>query len=226
MTVDKRQKLLLKFIVEEYTKTALPVGSESLCNKPGLRVSSATVRNEMAALEEKGLICQPHTSAGRVPTEAGYRFYLENYKEQKAPVSYQNKIKAVLRSKLEQRFKLKELAKALAEITGETVILAFGKQDTYYTGITNLFSKPELLERQNVIYDLSEVIDSLDEVVGDFFEAAPVEPQILLGNDNPFDKRCGSVVLKNKGVLIIILGLLRMNYNLNLSLLKYIKNKI
>jgi len=73
---DRRQKLL-RFIIDEYVTTAQPVGSSALVEKYGLPVSPATIRNEMAALEDEGYIAQPHTSAGRVPTDLGYRYYVE-----------------------------------------------------------------------------------------------------------------------------------------------------
>ena len=76
MLTERRQKLL-EFIIDEYVTTAQPVGSNALVEKYQLALSSATIRNEMAALEEEGYIAQPHTSAGRVPTDAGYRHYVE-----------------------------------------------------------------------------------------------------------------------------------------------------
>ena len=76
MLTERRQKLL-QFIIEEYVTTAQPVGSNAIVEKYGMPVSSATIRSEMAQLEEDGYIAQPHTSAGRVPTDAGYRYYVE-----------------------------------------------------------------------------------------------------------------------------------------------------
>src|SRR5438874_4910114 len=73
---DRRQRLL-RFIIDEYVSTAQPVGSNALVEKYGLPVSAATIRNEMAALEDEGYITQPHTSAGRVPTDRGYRYYVD-----------------------------------------------------------------------------------------------------------------------------------------------------
>jgi heat-inducible transcriptional repressor len=77
MTLTDRRKALLRFIVDDYVTTAQPVGSSALVERYKLKVSSATIRNEMAALEDAGLVTHPHTSAGRVPTDAGYRFYIE-----------------------------------------------------------------------------------------------------------------------------------------------------
>src|SRR6266576_1596418 len=73
---DRRRKLL-RFIIDEYVTTAQPVGSSALVEKYGLPVSPATIRNEMAALEDEGYIAQPHTSAGRVPTDKGYRLFVD-----------------------------------------------------------------------------------------------------------------------------------------------------
>ncbi len=76
--LTSRQKLILKAIVEEYVNTAEPVASFDLMSKPYLNFSSATLRAEMASLEQLGLIEKPHTSSGRVPTSIGYRYYVEN----------------------------------------------------------------------------------------------------------------------------------------------------
>ena len=81
MIMDERKKALLKEIVETYVKTIKPVGSNSLCKK--LKCSSATIRNEMVALENMGYIEKNHISSGRVPSELGYRYYVENLMEPK-----------------------------------------------------------------------------------------------------------------------------------------------
>src|SRR6478672_1420275 len=74
---DERRLAVLRAIVEDYVSTEEPVGSKALVERHGLGVSPATVRNDMAALEEEGLITQPHTSAGRVPTDKGYRLFVD-----------------------------------------------------------------------------------------------------------------------------------------------------
>lgn len=78
MELTDRQKLILTLIIHEHIRTAQPVGSNTLVNKYNLAMSSATVRNEMALLTDYELLRQPHTSAGRVPTEEGYRFFVSN----------------------------------------------------------------------------------------------------------------------------------------------------
>ncbi|WP_421119382.1 heat-inducible transcriptional repressor HrcA [Aquihabitans daechungensis] len=75
--LDERKASILRAVVEEYIQTAQPVGSGHIASAPGVEVSSATVRNEMAALESDGFLAQPHTSAGRIPTEKGYRYFVD-----------------------------------------------------------------------------------------------------------------------------------------------------
>jgi len=82
--LTERQKTILDLVVRGYIVTAVPVGSKALVGQPGLNVSSATIRYEMASLEEAGYLTHPHTSAGRVPTEKGYRYFVEHLMEERA----------------------------------------------------------------------------------------------------------------------------------------------
>lgn len=75
--LDDRKASILRAVVQEYIETAQPVGSGKVAETPGVDVSSATVRNEMAVLESEGYLVQPHTSAGRIPTEKGYRYFVD-----------------------------------------------------------------------------------------------------------------------------------------------------
>lgn len=76
--LDERKTAILRAVVQEYIETAQPVGSGHIASSPGVNVSSATVRNEMAVLEQEGFLQQPHTSAGRVPTDKGYRYFVDH----------------------------------------------------------------------------------------------------------------------------------------------------
>lgn len=91
--LTERQKIILSLIVHEHTRTAQPVASRSLVEDYGLQISPATVRNEMNTLTEQGYLRQPHTSAGRVPTEEGYRFFVGNLvKHTSLPATTRNTI--------------------------------------------------------------------------------------------------------------------------------------
>src|SRR5579875_388912 len=76
--LDERKAAILRAVVEEYIRTAQPVGSAAVARARGMSVSPATVRNDMGALEREGYLAQPHTSAGRVPTDKGYRFFVDS----------------------------------------------------------------------------------------------------------------------------------------------------
>ena len=79
--LDLRTQAILRAVIEEYVTTATPVGSQALVERYSLGVSSATVRSILAELEANGLLTHPHTSAGRIPTDSGYRFYVESIVE-------------------------------------------------------------------------------------------------------------------------------------------------
>jgi heat-inducible transcriptional repressor len=76
--LDKRAQILLKTLVEHYVSDGQPMGSNALLQHSGLELSSATIRNVMSDLEVHGFVSSPHTSAGRIPTEQGYRFFVDS----------------------------------------------------------------------------------------------------------------------------------------------------
>src|SRR5262245_51055183 len=82
MELDERKAAILRAIVEQHVATAQPVGSQSVAGTSGMNVSSATVRNEMTVLEHEGYIVQPHTSAGRIPTDLGYRYFVDHFTQE------------------------------------------------------------------------------------------------------------------------------------------------
>ena len=81
--LDERKQTILRAIISNYLETGEPVGSRTISKLSDLNLSSATIRNEMADLEELGYIVQPHTSAGRIPTDKGYRFYVDTVMSEK-----------------------------------------------------------------------------------------------------------------------------------------------
>lgn len=127
MAVDqkKRQDLILKYIVEDFIETAEPVGSNNLLERHALKMSSATVRNVMGQLEKKGLIEKPHTSAGRVPSTAGYRYYVENLGSDglkaKAGQAFQKEFALVFKSKTQS---LEDTISKACEVLSQVTSLA------------------------------------------------------------------------------------------------------
>jgi heat-inducible transcriptional repressor len=94
MELDDRKATILRAIVEEHITTAQPVGSQTIARSRNLGVSSATVRNDMTVLEREGYLVQPHTSAGRIPTDRGYRFFVDNFEGQPGLAPAQRRVVA------------------------------------------------------------------------------------------------------------------------------------
>ncbi len=139
--LDERKAKILKSIIANYLETGEPVGSRTISKYTDLNLSSATIRNEMADLEELGYIVQPHTSAGRIPTDKGYRFYVDIMMEEKTETE---KAQGAL---LERVDKLENLLKQVAKV------LAYNTQ--YATMVTS----PRLLNKTVKFIQLSQVDD-------------------------------------------------------------------
>lgn len=118
-TMDERQKKILQAIVDSYIRSAEPVGSRAISRNYGLGISAATIRNEMADLEEKGYLAQPHTSAGRIPSDKGYRFYVDclMHKGELNPVEAQYIQKEYEERRQEMEQLIKMTSKLLAQVT-------------------------------------------------------------------------------------------------------------
>ena len=124
MALDDRKRKILQAIVEDYINTAEPVGSRSISKKSELNLSAATIRNEMGDLEEMGLLIQPHTSAGRVPSTGGYRMYvdslMEKYEMTASEIAEINEAATKKTRELEQI--IRDVAAAFSGITGLPVL--------------------------------------------------------------------------------------------------------
>ena len=123
MELDERKYKILDSIILRYLKTGEPVGSRIISKDSDLNLSSATIRNEMADLEDLGYIMQPHTSAGRIPTDKGYRLYVDHMMEDK--VSEVNDLKELLIQKVDRMDNLlRQIAKLLADKTNYTSLVS------------------------------------------------------------------------------------------------------
>jgi len=125
MKLEERKKRVLEAIILDYIATAEPVGSRTISKKYDLGVSPATVRNEMSDLEEMGLLEQPHTSAGRIPSQIGYRYYVDFLMERQ---SISEEVKRYIRNALRSKIKAAEdmvqsATKLLAQMTNYTTFL-------------------------------------------------------------------------------------------------------
>jgi heat-inducible transcriptional repressor len=129
--LDSRKQEILRTVIRSYIETAEPVGSEVLAQRTRLGVSAATIRNEMATLEEMGYLAQPHPSAGRIPTDRGYRVYVDSLREDEAlSSSERTKLRRRLASALVERERVpEEIARTLATVTHYASLVAQSHPD-------------------------------------------------------------------------------------------------
>jgi heat-inducible transcriptional repressor len=128
MFLDDRKRKILKAIIDDYINTAEPIGSRTIARKHELGLSSATIRNEMADLEELGFLAQPHTSAGRIPSDKGYRFYVDELLDiDNVTLSELESIKQGLEIKISEVEMLIKAAAAILAKTTNYITLATSK---------------------------------------------------------------------------------------------------
>lgn len=230
--MNTRQKQLLSAIVELYTKTAVPVGSQALLEHYDFGVSSATLRNDMVTLEEEGYLYQPHVSAGRIPTDAGYRIYVEEMMgDTDLSREDQRRLqKELLQLKAKHMRLGRSTAKLLSSLSGNLAVSGIVDKDEFYDfGMRELIDNPEFQEMDELCR-LVETLDSLDEKLdGVMLKLKDGETRIFIGNENPIDgiNNCSMIVApyqssEGRGMLAII-GPKRMDYAKNKSLIEYMR---
>lgn len=221
--LDTRREELLSFVIRQHAATAEPVASEIVKDKAGLGVSPATIRNEMAALEKAGYLRQPHTSAGRVPTEDGYRYFITHCLEEKDVGEELGALREAMRGaeRGEDSSGIKRLAKELASTVEEGVFVGFAPSSTFYTGLSYLFDQPEF-ESVDLVRHLGEIIDNLDRIVAELFEEVVPGVKVYVGSENPFGSRCGTVLLRGGSdqPMMGVLGPMRMDYDRMVAMMR------
>lgn len=248
-----RQKKLLSAIVELYTKTAIPVGSQALLENYDFDVSSATLRHDMVTLEEAGYLYQPHVSAGRIPTDRGYRLYVEEMMGD-ADLSREDQRrlqKELLMLRAKNTRLSRSTAKLLSALSGNLAVSGMmrtrparnisdsagaeedmGVDEFYDFGMKELIEKPEFQEIDELCR-LVETLDTLDEKLdGLMINLKDGETRIFIGNENPIRgiDNCSMIVAPyqtkdGKGILAII-GPKRMDYAKNKSLIDYMRKML
>jgi len=224
--MNERQACTLFAIIDEYVQTAQPVASKIIVSKYDLGVSPATVRNDMAALEQAGYLRQPHTSSGRVPTERGYRLYLQQMRRPAGRNVCVQLRKAADRS-VDQQGLMRELAKTLVQLSGETALMSLDSEWNKVTGVSNLFEKPDF-DDVDMLRSLSRLVDKFEEVMKGIFDEIDQDVRVYLGTENPFGQQMATILVKytlpNGATGVFgLTGPLRMNYKKNIQLLKEAK---
>lgn len=245
MEITERQKQILFQVVEEYAETASPVGSVTMAKL--FKVSPATIRAEMARLEALGLVAQPHTSAGRVPTDAGYRFYVNQIsnsiggvlefaddleKRELKKRSLERGVHALqvrVNSQSRADAAIRRAVDVLVDLTGNLGLATIGGQ-LYLSGISRLFTQPEFINTDRV-QAVAKLLDNLEPWL---MEAAPGEPlNIFIGQENPIGRNSQVSLIISKfrspfsdRSYIGVLGPTRQDYLKVMSLVKYAGNML
>ena len=226
--ISARQGKILAAIVKEYSQTGEPVGSSVLLEKYNFEVSSATVRNEMQALEKLNLITHPHTSAGRIPTDAGYRYFVNKLmKHLELSQAEQQKLQTELKVLQKQYIELgQSLTKLLASQTQ-------GAAFALLPGATSTMGLSKVIEQGMNNAEIKEVARFLENIAeyGRGLAGKDLEEvKTYIGREAPVPiaKDFSLVVTRvdlprgGKGIVGII-GPKRMKYARNMSLLEYVK---
>lgn len=188
-----RQKHILAAIIEQYAEVASPVGSKLLAQV--FNVSSATIRAEMAELEREGYITQPHTSAGRIPTDKGYRFYVNNMPNAEEQNGLASRGEKALQMRVQgagmPEQTIRNAVDTLVELTHNLGLATIGGQ-LYMSGLSNLFGQPEFIQGSQV----RQVASLLDNLQPWLREAALNQPlSVYIGRENPIGRSAGCTLI-------------------------------
>lgn len=227
--MTERQHRVLMALIQEYIRTAEPVGSELLVERYRLPYSPATVRGELADLEDTGYLMHPYTSAGRMPTSRGYRFYVDSH----AVVhSLSHNERSLLQEHLLQgngrdHRLARRTAKLLALLTGSLAVAGLAEtEEIQEAGLSELLEAPEF-SAADVIREVARVVDAVDVHLDELLRIPAHETRVFIGEENPYAEAARVSMLLttcvlpsgDQGVLVVI-GPTRMPYDRNLALLK------
>jgi transcriptional regulator of heat shock response len=235
--LDERKKRILGAIVRDYLHTAEPVGSRSIWRNYMPDLSPATIRNEMADLEAMGLIVQPHTSAGRIPSDLGYRYYVDHLMKsrqltikeeeviQEGLGSIHNDVEDALHQTLKILSHLLEYASLVATLNNKTRV--------YSSGFSNMLKQPEFSDMnftRQLMHTMEEE-DLMAEMVKEYTTDKGIT--IRIGTENSFKevKNCSVVMssyeMKNAASGGIgVIGPTRMSYSRVASILENISRRL
>ncbi len=233
--MNLRQQKILEAIIKEYVETAQPVSSGILVKKYNLKFSPATIRTDMNRLEEEGYLHQPHTSAGRTPTDKGYRFFIDSLmRSRELTIREQKVLKQNFLKNKEIDYLMQKTAALLADFSSNFVVsglMGFNEPEVFKAGIGRLLREPEF-EDLNYLSQTTEILDYLDKNIEELFDIVQDETiGVYVGRENPIKQMRGlSMIISgqklksgNRG-LIAILGPQRMKYDRNIALVEYIRN--
>lgn len=229
MKITERQAEILDTIIKEYINFATPVSSQLLEKKYDFGICPAMIRIEMQKLTDKGFLFQPHTSAGRIPTDKAYRFFVNKLLESEiSEFKEVFKIEKIYKEAREDILKwASHLTKFLAEKSSNFAILHLLKKDFIFKeGWEEILEEPEFEER-DFLSDFVEFLENFEENIEDLKINSGIK--IYIGKENPFPRAKKFSIISSKCYfpkeegIISILGPKRMNYDKNISLINSFK---
>lgn len=226
--LNDRQAIILRAVVDEYIRTGQPVASKMIAEQVVPNVSPATVRNDMADLEELGYLCQPHTSAGRIPTEQGYKYYIEHFVRVERADRIADELKQAVNNADNPSAVLRAAAKALVEMSGNAAIVASDETGSQVSGLANLMRQPEFDDMERRM-EVAQALDRAEQAIADLLQRVQREEvAVWIGRENPLGAELASVVIRvrlpNGEIgMLGLMGPLRMRYGRNIGLLQEVK---
>lgn len=225
--MTERQQDILAKTVFEYIHTAQPVSSQWLERKYHLQISSATIRNEMVALTERGFLLQPYVSAGRVPTDKGYRFFADEVKKNgDQNMSNQAGWEQILREDIEDYFRFAQMiARHVAMLSSNVILISMPQEKfVWKEGWETIVREPEFSQHEYVV-QFAKFLKDLESGIEGF--PAEETAEIFIGKENPFSRMQEFSVItcayhfpgEVEGV-VAIAGPKRMHYDRNLDILQ------
>jgi len=224
MGISARQGEILNRIVEEYIELAQPVSSQLLEKKYDFGICPATIRIEMQKLTDKGLLSQPHTSAGRIPTDKAYRFFVDELLEKELS-SFEIEIGNWFRDEIAEDIKfIQSLTKNLAHFSGAFALSYFEREKIFWKeGWEEILKEPEFREKERII-NFTKFLGNLEENIENLDLNSEIK--IYIGKENPFKKtKDFSIIIskchlpQEKEAIISLLGPKRMAYDRNINLM-------
>lgn len=226
MELTERQETILEKVIKEYIKSARPVSSQLIKKKYNLERSSATIRNEMRKLTDEGFLFQPYTSAGKVPTDKGYRLFVDRLVEKKrSEMRNSASIERMLRKERKDVFKfIICLSKFLASASSSLTMVYLLKRDLLWKeGWEEMLKEPEFEEKESIT-DFIEFLEDFEEGLRKFRISSGIK--IYIGRENPFSKteNFSIMIFKchfpfNDEGMLSLLGPKRMAYSRNVELI-------
>ena len=226
--MNQRTKIILEAAIKEYIKEGEPVSSKELAKKYDFGVQAASIRNELNTLTKEGFLTQPHTSGGRIPTDKGYQFFVENSLEN-AVVS--KKILGQHNLKLNKGLRRGNFSDLIEGFAQESKLLGAGSengQQVYKFGLDDLVSQLDV-ETKDDFYNIVRDFEMLDQRLKEWGRQALgdwANPQVFIGKRSPITKSENLSVIMDcfdngdHKILIALIGPKRMDYEKNIKLFK------